>query len=195
MLGIGLKLFSMIFPFLKEVLMGNKKIKKQDRKINGFLMLVSTFLFLMLMVSNLTNGKLNSRLDESKKKIALLQEENMKLSAAGIKTTEELTQCKIVLNEDDAAIDSLYAKIEELESIDCDVEINSLAHKLSNLEDGVCDLLKLNLKSDMPPVPKISRLNSSNEYAEGVMLDYIKDLRDYIKISDLFIEKQKGSCK
>lgn len=195
MFGLAIKLYSMLLPFIKEILLGNKRIKKQERNINIFLIGACFFMFLMLFVSNLTNSKLITKVKDLDSKIAMMKEENRTLGMANDKLTTRVNQQDITLNEYSAKENKLYEKIEELENIECNANQSSLSSKFRNIENGMCELDTLNLKADMPPLPRLSRTVDNDKLTGEIMIKYIADLREYIRTSDDFIEKQKSNCK
>jgi hypothetical protein len=151
MFTLAIKLYSMLLPFVKEILLGNKRIKKNERNINIFLIGVCGLMFAMLFVSNLTNSKLITKIKEADAKVLMLKEENKTIGIANDKLTTTVNQLNITINECDIKENKLYEKIEELENIECTTGLTSLSNKLRNLENGVCKLDTLNLKAEMPP--------------------------------------------
>lgn len=190
-----IKLYSVIVPFIKEILLGNKKIKNQERNVSFFLVFACLIMFLMLFVSNLTNGRLIAKNKELETSIISLKEETKTIGKANDNLTQSLNQQNITLNECDTEKEKLYEKIEELENIDCTNNDNSLSSKYRNIENGVCQLSLLNLKADMPELPKISKTITDDNVIDDIMIKYIVDLRDYVRLKNEFIEKQKNNCK
>lgn len=199
MFGLAIKLYTMLMPFLKEVLLGNKRIKKHERNINYFLIFACTIMFIMLFISNLTNSKLITKINELNVDNAALKENIRVLSTTSTVATEEYNKINISLMECQAVNNNLYNVIDDLESIECSDKPQSLANRFRNIENGVCELDKINLKANMPPLPKISRTidnnNNSDSYTGDVLIKYVSDLREYIREEDIKIEKQKDNCK
>lgn len=195
MLALMMKLMSILLPFLKELLLGNKKIKKHERNINFFLLFGIVIIFLLLLVSNVTNSKLVIKLKDAEAKILTLKEENKILGLANDNITigfndkmKELTNC---INDKDA----YFAKIEELENLDCEEMKKSLVNKVINIQNGKCELNKINLRHDMPMLPTLSKTLNNDAVVGDILIKYVTDLRKFITAEDILIEEQKNNCK
>lgn len=195
MLMLIAKLFSILMPFLKELLLGNKKIKKQERNINAFLIFGIIIIFSLLIVSNLTNAKLNHNKQELEKTITALKNDN-ELITSDIKRgslnfsklTEDYSKCLMEK-------DNFKNTVEILEELDCEAMKDSLTNRVINIQNGKCELNKVNLKHDMPELPKVSKTMKDDVLLGEIVLNYIVDLRKYITAQDIVIEEQKNNCK
>ena len=199
MLALIIKIYSVFIPFVKEILLGNKRIKNSERNVNYFLIFVLIAMFMLLFVSNMSNSKLISKTKELEKKISVLEEQSKTLSNSNVVLIDAKNKAEADLKECVFYNKQHLDKIAELESIECSDKPESLSNKLRNLENGVCELNKIHLKENMPPIPEISRTvdkNKSSDYITGeILIKYIADLREFIRQEDIIIDKEKGNCK
>lgn len=199
MFAIMLKLYGIISPFFREIFLGNKKVKKQDRNINYFLIGVSTLLFLMFIVSSFTNSKLITKTDELNKSLEIEKNKTASLSTDIEKYIKEIDQYKNDLQQCDSENEVYIDKINEYEEVSCAEKPDSLFYKLRNLEDGDCKLTDIHIREGMPQLPNISKLDSTYENSDKkigeLLLNYVSNLREYIRQQNELVEKEKANCK
>jgi hypothetical protein len=183
-----------ITPFLKEIISGYEGLSKLNNKSFFYVITVILIFSCFLIYSNIINAKLAILHKNDIKTLEITKEENSKMKEE-LKLLKE--KYEVAMDDSTECIverDILRLKNNELENLKCVNEENNIIFRLKNVDKNDCELEKIKVEDDMPPLPTISRIDDLNS-VNIILTDYIKELRFYIRNVDDFIDNQKYNCK
>lgn len=183
-----------ITPFLKEIISGYEGLSKLNNKSFFYVITIILIFSCFLIYSNIINAKLAVLHKHDVIVVEKTTEENIQLK----KELADLKEKYEIASDDSAKCgverDILRLKNNELENLKCVNEEDTIIERLKNVDKDICELNKIRIEDDMPPLPAISRIDDVNK-VNITLTDYIKDLRFYIRTVDDFIDNQKYNCK
>lgn len=183
-----------IIPFLKEIISGYEGLSKLNNKSFFYVITVILIFSCFLIYSNIINAKLAVLHKHDVKLLEETTKENVKIKAELKEIKEKYEVAMYDSMECIVERDILRLKNNELENLKCVNEEDNIIFRLKNLDKNTCELEKIKVEDDMPPLPTISRIDDVIK-VNIILTDYIKELRFYIRNVDDFIDNQKYNCK